>query len=337
MPRRRALTEAQLERLLALPTAEPDLVRHWTLGAADLAAVERRRGDHNRLGFALQLCAFRYPAGCFAQARASRSRRCASSPSSYASMPKPSPTTPSGRRPGASSSTPCALPSVFGGSRRSTAEMSPRGCCQWRLPQRMRRRSRRADGGAAPAPDRRAGPERARAPCCGRDAAARAACRPCSSPAAWPPAQTAALEELLGPKEGAPTSVLAWARRPPGAPAHDALARPGRAARAVARGRPRPRLHRGRPPGSPAPARARGRALHRAAPARPIAASPPRHPGRHRARHHRAPDRRRRRPVRPRRRAHVPPRRGRASRTPFCATPARSTTRCASSPSSARR
>jgi len=61
MPRRRALTEAQLTNLLALPTAELDLVRHWTLSDADLAAVDQRRRDRNRIGFALQLCALRYP------------------------------------------------------------------------------------------------------------------------------------------------------------------------------------------------------------------------------------------------------------------------------------
>jgi len=61
MPRRRALTEAQLADLFALPTAEPDLIRHWTLGAADLAVVDRRRGSANQLGYALQLCAFRFP------------------------------------------------------------------------------------------------------------------------------------------------------------------------------------------------------------------------------------------------------------------------------------
>ena len=61
MPRRRALTEAQLEGLLALPVVEADLIRHWTLVPSDLPAVERRRGGHNQLGYALQLCAFRYP------------------------------------------------------------------------------------------------------------------------------------------------------------------------------------------------------------------------------------------------------------------------------------
>ena len=61
MPRRRTLTEAQLETLLAIPAAEADLIRHWTLGREDLDAVGRRRRDHNRLGFALQLCALRYP------------------------------------------------------------------------------------------------------------------------------------------------------------------------------------------------------------------------------------------------------------------------------------
>ncbi len=61
MPRRRALTEAQLETMLALPTDEAQLIRHWTLARTDLAAIDRRRGAHNQLGYALQLCAFRYP------------------------------------------------------------------------------------------------------------------------------------------------------------------------------------------------------------------------------------------------------------------------------------
>jgi TnpA family transposase len=61
MPRRRVLTDAQVEGVLALPVDEPLLVRHWILAGADLAAIEHRRGEHNQLGFALQLCAFRYP------------------------------------------------------------------------------------------------------------------------------------------------------------------------------------------------------------------------------------------------------------------------------------
>jgi hypothetical protein len=61
MPRRRVLTEAQLEASFALPAIEADLIRHWTLNLADLAAVDRRRGASNQLGYALQLCALRYP------------------------------------------------------------------------------------------------------------------------------------------------------------------------------------------------------------------------------------------------------------------------------------
>ena len=61
MPRRRALTDAQTEALLALPTAEPDLIRYYTLSPADLAVIARRRRPHNRLGFAVQLCALRFP------------------------------------------------------------------------------------------------------------------------------------------------------------------------------------------------------------------------------------------------------------------------------------
>jgi hypothetical protein len=61
MPRRRILADEQLAELLALPATEPVLIQHWMLSPTDLAAVERRRGDPNQLGFALQLCAFRYP------------------------------------------------------------------------------------------------------------------------------------------------------------------------------------------------------------------------------------------------------------------------------------
>lgn len=61
MPRRRAVTRTQLDALLALATDEADLVRYYTLSPADLAVIARRRRAHNRLGFAVQLCALRYP------------------------------------------------------------------------------------------------------------------------------------------------------------------------------------------------------------------------------------------------------------------------------------
>src|SRR3954467_13670541 len=74
MPRRRVLTEAQLETLFALPTTEADLALHWTLSPADHAAIQGRRGDHNRLGFTLQLCALRALVAQKAQLPPERSR-----------------------------------------------------------------------------------------------------------------------------------------------------------------------------------------------------------------------------------------------------------------------
>jgi TnpA family transposase len=61
MARRRILTPAQRPALLALPLERVEAARHHTLSEAELAAIDRRRGARNRLGFALQLCALRCP------------------------------------------------------------------------------------------------------------------------------------------------------------------------------------------------------------------------------------------------------------------------------------
>ena len=59
--RRQQLSEAQITALLDPPTDQRELVRHYTLSAADLTAIRRCRGDHNRLGHALMLCYLHYP------------------------------------------------------------------------------------------------------------------------------------------------------------------------------------------------------------------------------------------------------------------------------------
>jgi hypothetical protein len=61
MPRRRLLTPAERASLLAFPTTDDDLIRHYTFAEPDLSAIRQRRGAHNRLGFAVQLCYLRYP------------------------------------------------------------------------------------------------------------------------------------------------------------------------------------------------------------------------------------------------------------------------------------
>jgi len=61
MPRRAILTDRQRSALFDLPTDEPSLRKHYTLADDDLEHIAQRRRDENRLGFALQLCALRYP------------------------------------------------------------------------------------------------------------------------------------------------------------------------------------------------------------------------------------------------------------------------------------
>ena len=61
MPRRSIRSARQRAALFDLPTDEAALLRHYTLSDDGIEQIRVRRGGHNRLGFALQLCAFRYP------------------------------------------------------------------------------------------------------------------------------------------------------------------------------------------------------------------------------------------------------------------------------------
>ena len=61
MARRQQLNETQLAELFDPPVEQRELVRHYTMSSEDLAAAQRCRGDHNRLGYALMLCTLRHP------------------------------------------------------------------------------------------------------------------------------------------------------------------------------------------------------------------------------------------------------------------------------------
>ena len=61
MPRRELLTAAERDELLAFPTEESELIRRYTLGRSDRTFIRQHRGDHNRLGIAIQLCYLRHP------------------------------------------------------------------------------------------------------------------------------------------------------------------------------------------------------------------------------------------------------------------------------------
>src|SRR5258708_7303163 len=61
MPHRELLTESQRLSLQAPASDERGMVRHYTLSSEDLALINRRRGDPNRLGFALMLCYLHFP------------------------------------------------------------------------------------------------------------------------------------------------------------------------------------------------------------------------------------------------------------------------------------
>ncbi|MGR3661755.1 MAG: Tn3 family transposase [Paracoccaceae bacterium] len=61
MPRRQILSDRQRASLFDLPTEPEILLRNYTLADDDIEYIRSRRRPHNRFGFALQLCAFRYP------------------------------------------------------------------------------------------------------------------------------------------------------------------------------------------------------------------------------------------------------------------------------------
>lgn len=61
MPRRTILTERQNKILFELPDDEKTIIQFYTLSDEDLAIIKKQRRRRNQLGFALQLCAFRFP------------------------------------------------------------------------------------------------------------------------------------------------------------------------------------------------------------------------------------------------------------------------------------
>src|SRR4051794_11530914 len=226
MPRRRALTEAQLESLLALPTTEADLVRHWTLDRVDLAAVDRRRGGHNQFGFALQLCVLRYPGRLLrpgelipAEALCFVAAQLGAGPEALASYAARFQTRYEQLD---------ALREAFGFTELGLPQR--REILAWLRPMALATTGAPAIARALMEELRRRraivpGPfiiERlvAVALMLAERHVAHQLTRGLT------PAQAAALvDALLRPKEGAGVSVLAWARQPPGAPGHRALAR----------------------------------------------------------------------------------------------------------------
>jgi TnpA family transposase len=57
------LTEQQRTRLLTAHHSfhRREMTRYWFLSEEDLRRINERRREHNRLGFAVQLCLLRYP------------------------------------------------------------------------------------------------------------------------------------------------------------------------------------------------------------------------------------------------------------------------------------
>jgi len=61
VPRRSPLTPAERASLLAFPVSEDELIQHYIFSESHLWVIRQRRGKHNLLGIAVQLCYLRYP------------------------------------------------------------------------------------------------------------------------------------------------------------------------------------------------------------------------------------------------------------------------------------
>jgi TnpA family transposase len=61
MPRRSILSEPEKESILTIPETKDELIQLYTFNELDLSIIKQRRGEENRLGFAVQLCYMRYP------------------------------------------------------------------------------------------------------------------------------------------------------------------------------------------------------------------------------------------------------------------------------------
>jgi TnpA family transposase len=61
MALRELLSSSQREAIEAIPVDRASLIEHYVLNEADLNLIRRRRGNRNRLGFAVQLALLRFP------------------------------------------------------------------------------------------------------------------------------------------------------------------------------------------------------------------------------------------------------------------------------------
>jgi hypothetical protein len=56
IPLRSLSAPAERDGLLVFPAADGKLIRYHALSESDFAVIRQRRGNRNRLGFALKLC-----------------------------------------------------------------------------------------------------------------------------------------------------------------------------------------------------------------------------------------------------------------------------------------